>query len=291
VQKDNQKQAANGICILTPAIDYHEQWQADIEDFDALFGTDAITYRSWNDPGPLSGFGLILPLLAWGYQRDQVRWQSSLDLWTKDALPVLNAPHLMRWNTHKLYLFDLDAAGIDIIPTHYTAALTAEDLVDARRNFGEKLVIKPPISAGSDKTYFLSSGDAVPDEVALAEMLIQPAMPAIFEDGELSLFLFDGQYSHALLKRPKPGDFRVQEQWGGVNRAIDAPAAARTLSKASLDALPEMPLYARVDMVRDGQGYRLMELELIVPSLYLRFAPDRGARFMEAVHDRLQAPS
>lgn len=270
------------IAILTPATGYHEDWSTPAGHYRGLLG-DALEFRPWTDPGDLSGFALVLPLLAWGYQRAPADWYAALDSWAD--LPCANGVEVLRWNTDKGYLADLEAAGVAIVPTRVTDALSDADLAAARAAWGAgALVVKPAISGGADGTYRLAAGDAVPADVAGQRMLVQPLMPAIASEGEYSLFLFDGRFSHAILKRPAQGDFRVQEQFGGTEIAIDAPAPALALARAAIDAAPARPLYARVDMVRDEAGdFRLMELELIEPSLFLQFAGDGGTMFAEAV--------
>lgn len=270
------------IAILTPAPGYYEDWSTPAGHYRGLLG-DALDFRPWTDPGDLSGFALVLPLLAWGYQRAPDEWYAALDGWA--GLPCANAVEILRWNTDKGYLADLEAEGVAIVPTRVTDTLSDADLAVARGEWGaEALVVKPAISGGADGTYRLAAGDDLPADVTGQRMLVQPLMPRIASEGEYSLFLFDGQFSHAILKRPAAGDFRVQEQFGGTEIAIDAPASALALARAAIDAAPARPLYARVDMVRDEAGdFRLMELELIEPSLFLQFAGDGGAMFAQAV--------
>jgi hypothetical protein len=281
----------NRLCILTPDPSYFENWQKDQAYLDQILSNN-VEYRTWTDAGDLSGFDLILPLLAWGYQRDTVRWFRALDLWEAGGLPFANPITLLRWNTDKDYLFDLEAAGLSTVPTVESHALCAEDLDDARTKFGtDDLVIKPSISAGADRTFYLARGDAIPFAVLEKEMLIQPLMPSILTEGEYSLFLFDGIFSHAILKRPASGDFRVQEQFGGGEIPIEPPRAALAFAHETLTMLPAIPLYARVDILRDGEGaFRLMELEVIEPSLFLGHAPGGGAAFKAAVAARMASP-
>jgi hypothetical protein len=272
------------ICVLTPAPDYDENYEKEAGPLAQLFGDD-LSFRGWADAGDLSGFDLILPLLAWGYQRDAAQWFKALDMWEAQRLPFANPVSLLRWNTDKGYLFDLEAAGVAIVPTRLAAMLSADDIDAARAAFdATDLVIKPAISGGADGTYLLRSCDPIPFDVIERVMLIQPMLTSIASEGEYSLFVFDGQLSHAILKRPAPDDFRVQEQFGGVEVKIDPPQDARALATATLDTLPTMPLYARVDMVRDDAGMlRLMELEVIEPSLFLQHAGDTGALFAARV--------
>jgi hypothetical protein len=272
------------LCILTPDPDYEEHWQPVAARYQALLGPGT-EQRTWNDPGDLSGFDLILPLMAWGYQRAPAHWFHALDTWEAAGLKFANPIATLRWNTNKDYLFDLAEAGVAIVPSQLAHALTRDDLTAARAGFGcEALVIKPTISGGADGTYRLGANDPIPFDVLEREMLIQPLMPRIASEGEFSLFYFAGQFSHAILKIPEVGDFRVQEQFGGREVSVDAPAAALALAQTALAAAPGPLTYARVDMVRgDGGGFFLMELELIEPSLFLDHASDGGAGFVAAV--------
>jgi glutathione synthase/RimK-type ligase-like ATP-grasp enzyme len=251
-------------------------------------------FRPWTDPGDLSGFDLVLPLIAWGYQRDCPAWFALLDRLEAEALPVANPAPVLRWNSDKAYLTDLEAKGVAIVPTAIREAINESALDFAREIFGtRRLVVKPPISGGADGTYLLGPSDPLPAEAMGKRMLIQPFLPAIAGEGEYSLFYFAGQYSHAISKHPAEGDFRVQEQFGGEERGAEAPADAKALAEAALAATDRLhgcgPLtYARIDMLRGEDGaFRLMELELIEPSLFLHFASDDGAMFAEAVKKRL----
>jgi hypothetical protein len=116
-------------------------------------------------------------------------------------------------------------------------------------------------------------------------MILQPLVEEIAKTGEFSLMLFGGEYSHAVVKRPKSGDFRVQEYLGGVTLPCETPpAGAVELAQSALAAAPAEAAYARVDVVPDDEGVlRIMELELIEPSLFLEHAPDAGRAFAQAI--------
>lgn len=275
------------IAILKPAEGHRENWHESAARYRQLLG-DAVAFRPWDDPGDLSGFDLVMPLLAWGYQHAAEQWQASLDRW--QGLPFANPVDTVRENSNKAYLLSLEAQGIPIVPTRIAAALDRDALAAARAEFGsQELVVKPPVSGGAHGTYRLKPGDPLPADTIGREMLIQPLVPAIAEEGEYSLFHFAGRFSHAILKRPAPGDFRVQEQFGGTEIAIGPPEGAKALARATLDTLPESPLYARIDMVRADDGaFRLMELELIEPALFLSLAPDDGAMFADAVRRHVE---
>ncbi len=275
------------IAVLVPSADYEEDWSAIKADYLRLFGPET-AFLSWVDCGDLSSYDLITPLLAWGYPRDYARWERLLDRLEAENLPIINPVSVLRWNGDKVYLAELAAAGIATVPTLQTQALCAEDLDAAYAAFAtDLLVVKPAISAGAYGTYKLARKDTIPQLVMGKRMMIQPYLSNITEEGEFSLFYFGGQFSHAVLKSPANGDFRVQDQFGGTERAVEAPEAANLLSVAALSAACRITgvaelAYARVDLLRATNGqFQLMELELIEPSLFLRFADDRGTAFAE----------
>jgi glutathione synthase/RimK-type ligase-like ATP-grasp enzyme len=277
------------ICILTPDESAGERWEAEAAPIRAALGARRISFRRWTSAGDLSKFALIMPLIAWGYHLDVPRWYRALEEWETEGLPFANPVQTLRWNSGKHYLLDLEVKGVAVVPTIISHELRPEELEQARETFGAgELIIKPSISAGSAGTYRLGPGAAIPFDVLRREMLIQPVMDAIMDEGEYSLFYFGGQYSHAVLKRPVEGDFRVQPQFGGRVVSVDPPAQARALAEEAIAAAPSALLYARVDMVRDGEGgFRLMELELIEPALFLDQAADAGKMFGDAVLARL----
>lgn len=277
------------IAILTPTTGYYEDWSVPKGHYEKLLGPN-LAFRPWTDPGDLSRFDLILPLLAWGYQRDCPEWFALLDRLDAEKLPMANPAKILRWNTDKRYLLDLDRQGVSIVPTRLTASLKPDDLTGTRMAFGvERLVVKPPISGGADGTFLLAPEDALPESGAGRMMLIQPFLPSISAEGEYSLFYFGGHYSHAILKRPADGDFRVQEQFGGRETTIEASDDAKALAEQALAAANVLTgcgalAYARIDMIRDTTGTLcLMELELIEPSLFLHHSEDEGAAFARAV--------
>ena len=120
------------------------------------------------------------------------------------------------------------------------------------------------------------------------EAMLQPFMPQVVEEGEWSLLFFAGEFSHAVLKRPRGDDFRVQAEFGGSADPVEPPAALRDGAARVLEAVEGPWLYARVDGVRakDG-GFLLMELEMLEPSLFLGTHGPAAARFADAVRRRV----
>ncbi|WP_017672003.1 hypothetical protein [Blastomonas sp. AAP53] len=275
------------ICILIPDdndLQRYDDWRDQATLIEPLLAAHGLSveWRAWTDPAPID-VDLVLPLMAWGYHRDLPRWQAQLDRW--QGKRFLNPLEVLRWNTDKRYLLELAAKSVAIVPTRFHEALRESNLADARAAIGgADLVIKPPVSAGSDHTWLLRGAVPCPAEALGRAMLVQPMMPAIATEGEYSLFWLAGDFAHAIVKRPAAGDFRVQGQFGGQSQAIDPPAAAKALALATLAAIDAELLYARVDMVGDGEGgYCLMEIELIEPWLSLDRTADGGQTFAAAV--------
>ena len=272
--------------ILTPAPDYPEAWDwaYDVE-AEVLRGAGIeVGPLPWTDVGDLSSFDLVMPLVAWGYHLDPPRWHALLDRLERDQIKVLNPVPLLRWNSDKRYLAELGDKGLAVIPTRLVAALDEAALAEARAEYGDELVIKPPVSAAADGTHRLGPGDPLPESARGREMMVQPFLGSVAGEGEYSVMLFGGVFSHAIVKRPKAGDYRVQPHLGGTEEPCDAPAGAIDLAKAALSAAPSDAAYARVDMVRDDGGdLAIIELELIEPSLWLQHAPDGGESFVSAL--------
>ena len=272
--------------VLTHAPDFWEAWDwaYDVEADALRRGGVEVEPRPWSEPGDLAGFDLVMPLVAWGYHLDPPRWHGLLDRLEGEGRRVLNPVPLLRWNSDKRYLAELGRKGVAVIPTRIAGKTDEEALAEARIEFGQELVIKPPISAASDGTHRLSPHDPLPEEARGRPMMIQPFLRSVADEGEYSIMLFGGEFSHAIVKRPKAGDYRVQPHLGGTEEPCAPPAGSIELAKAALAAAPAAAAYARVDMVRDGTGaLAIIELELIEPSLWLQHSPDGGAAFVRAV--------
>jgi glutathione synthase/RimK-type ligase-like ATP-grasp enzyme len=284
--------------VLTPAPDFWEPWAwaYDVEAAALEAAGFSVEPRAWTDIGDLAGVDVVLPLVAWGYHLRFAEWCALLDRMAppdplvpsdvegRGAPPMLNPPALLRWNSDKAYLAELAAAGVPTVPSRTIASLDDAALDEARQAFGDELVVKPLVSASADDTFRIGPGDPIPASVRGRRMLVQPFMPSIASHGEYSLMLFGGQFSHAIVKRPKPGDFRVQPHLGGSETPCAPPEGAIALAQAALAAAPAPATYARVDMVADETGtLRIMELELIEPALWLQHAPEGGAAFGAAI--------
>jgi glutathione synthase/RimK-type ligase-like ATP-grasp enzyme len=249
----------------------------------------------WNDPAvDWSGFDAVLIRTVWDYFRQHAAFIAWLDRLDGLGVPTINDSRLLRWNTDKRYLFDLAEHGVAIIPTRLAAASELPDVLASMP--GQATVVKPRVSGGAWHTLRGTVGDAAfADAVALLprehDYLVQPFIPEVASDGEWSLLYFAGHFSHAVLKRPASGDYRVQGEHGGSSVAAQpdpATLAAAAQVLAAVSALEHAePAYARVDgVIREGR-FLLMELELIEPFLFLAGEPHAAERFARQLAARL----
>ena len=275
------------LAFLTPAPDYPEpcDWAFDVEAETVRARGVEVDAVPWTEGRDLSGYDLILPLVAWGYHLRYPQWLSFLDGLQARGLPVVNPPQLLRWNSDKAYLKELGAAGIPSVQTIEAEALSDADLAAASECLGTaELVIKPPVSGGAFGTHRIRVGEEIPVSERGQRMMIQPFLPSIATEGEYAVILFGGTYSHTVVKRPKRGDFRVQPHLGGSTEVCNPPAGGIELAKAALAAAPAEATYARVDIVRGpDEQLQIMELELIEPALFLDVAPQGKDAFADAV--------
>jgi glutathione synthase/RimK-type ligase-like ATP-grasp enzyme len=275
------------LAFLVPSPGYPEEWDwaFDVE-ADALrkrgVEVDAVP---WTEAGDLTAYDLVLPLVVWGYHLQYEEWLRFLDRIEAEQLPVTNPPTLLRWNSDKSYLKELGTKGIPTVETIEVESLASGELAAAAMRLGTKeLVVKPPVSASATGTHRIRVGDEIPAEERGRRMMIQPFLPSIATEGEYAVILFDGVYSHTVVKRPKSGDFRVQPHLGGSTEPSDPPAGAVELAQAALEAAPSEATYARVDIVRGRDSELLiMELELIEPALFLDVARHGEDFFADAV--------
>lgn len=275
--------------ILVPAPGFHEAWDwaFDVEADVLRQGGFEVEARPWTEVGDLAGIDLVTTLVAWGYHLEPDRWHALLDRLEREPVATLNPVPLLRWNSDKRYLAELGDKGIATIPTRLVEAIDERALAAARADFGRELVIKPPVSASADGTYRLGASDALPADAVGKEMMVQPFLSSVTDEGEYSLMLFCGRFSHCIVKKPKAGDYRVQPHLGGREEKCDPPEGAIALAQAALAAAPAPAAYARVDMVRGNDGaLKVIELELIEPALWLEHAPDGGSSFAAAMVER-----
>ncbi len=200
---------------------------------------------------------------------------------------------MLRWNANKNYLRDLEGKGIPIVPTFWPEGPSnlREQLRELRWS---RAVVKPRVSATAHQTRLVSIENAESAQPLFAELLrgpgvmVQRFMEVIVTRGEWSLIFFNGEYSHAVIKTPRAGDFRVQHDFGGYEQSAEPSPDVLEAAMRVIRALDDVPLYARVDGVESDGHFLLMELELIEPALFFFLHSDAPERFAAAVAERVR---
>ncbi|MCA8920777.1 MAG: hypothetical protein KDD82_03145 [Planctomycetes bacterium] len=248
-----------------------------------------VRVRRWDDPEVRWGETTAVLRTPWDYVPRLAEFRGWLDALEARGGRVVNPLGTLRWNLHKGYLLELAARGVAVVPSRLVPRGAAPDLSALRAETGwGELVIKPAVSAGARGTYRAPAEDPTiaarfAASVEAGDTLVQPFLPEV-AGGELSLIYLGGAYSHAVLKVPARGDYRVQSDHGGAVLPLRTVAApVREAAEAALAAAARPWTYARVDGVVVDGAFLLMELELLEPELFLTRAPRAAERFAEAL--------
>ena len=232
----------------------------------------------------------VLFRTIWDYfERFNEFWEWLEQVKTKTRL--INSYELIKWNIDKHYLKDMSSWGIETVPTYFADKGCNMKLHEiAKRNQWKDLVIKPAISASAFKTYKILANEIQVNEklfnslVQERNMLVQPYFETITQLGEASLMVFDGKFTHAILKKAQPGDFRVQDDFGGTVHNYIPTKAEINFAEKVFETCKTKPVYGRVDIVWDNdKNFYLSELEIIEPELWIRNYPKCAERIAEAV--------
>jgi glutathione synthase/RimK-type ligase-like ATP-grasp enzyme len=244
-------------------------------------GCEAVSL-AWDAEGADWGaFDLCLVSSTWDYNRkyeEFLGWARRVEAVT----PLWNPARTIAWSSDKTYLRELAAGGVRIVPTVWgeRGGEVQLDRILAEQGWQEA-VVKPVVDLGGENLRRVRGGagaEALPAALERHGAMVQPFLPSLEAQGELSLIYIDGELTHAVRKRAAPGDFRVQSIWGGTVAREEPGQAEVELAELTLAQLEEMPLYARVDTVIGPDGAPcLIELELIEPNLYLVEHPPAAA--------------
>src|SRR5579864_4107026 len=253
--------------------------------------TQFVDWRSTNCD--FSQFDLIVLRSCWDYHlrvTEFVDWLQGV----AQATPALNPIDTVLWNHNKFYLQEVEALGLEIVPTIFVSHVKGLNAEQATLRSWHKIVVKPAISASAHNTRLLDGAPWSADQEAIRIMkgpfLMQPFIPEIQDQGEISFVYVDGEYSHAALKRPAAGDFRVQQEHGGSAELFhpDSALLAQANEIAAKVAQVRDSLYCRIDAVARNGKLVLMELELIEPELFLGLAEGAAERLAEAIVRRVK---
>ena len=246
----------------------------------------------WNNSAyDWSACAAVVIRSCWDYHLQPEKFLAWIQQLESVNIPIFNSASLLRWNANKSYLRDLDVKGVPIVPTFWPEAENTGPVTLTKKldDLGwRQAVLKPRISATAYRTHLVTAENADAAQMFFDELhrgsgaMLQKFMASVTTEGEWSLIFFAGKFSHAVIKQPKSGDFRVQNDFGGTSRLADPPPHVVASAIRAIEAV-DPTVYARVDGVVDQAQFLLMELELIEPMLYLADHPEGPARFASAI--------
>lgn len=261
-------------------------------------GAEVVRPR-WRDEVDWSGMDLAVVRTCWDYVSDRdafVAWAAA----TGEVTSLWNPPDVLRWNSHKGHLLELEEAGAPVVPTAWCGQGDTLDLAELADSRGwDVVVIKPAVGNGGRALVRVDTRDGADRErgqahlVALladGDVMIQPWLSRVATDGELSVVVIGGEVSHVVAKVPAAGSMLAHSHQGARYERVDPttgagaePAAlARWVVEATGQA--EQLLFARVDLVPADDGtWQLGELELTEPDLYLGQDPAAAGRLADAL--------
>lgn len=246
---------------------------------------------SWDDPNfDWSGTKIALIRTVWDYFerfKEFNKWMTE----TARLCKLINPLALQQWNADKNYLRDLQQKGVRIVPTEFIPKASFLELQTiCAHNCWHDIVIKPAISAAAFHTYKIPGSEVKNKELLFGslleerDMLVQPFQESIVTKGEASLMIFNGLFTHAILKKAKQGDFRVQDDFGGTVHPYVPSKDEISFAENAMKQCPVDPVYGRVDIIWDEEGVcYLSEMEFLDPEIWLRECPGAAHELARAV--------
>jgi glutathione synthase/RimK-type ligase-like ATP-grasp enzyme len=254
-----------------------------------------VSRKSWSDPyfdwGQCQG---LVIRSTWDYMdrfEEFTKWLAQIP----KNVQLFNSRETVSWNTDKRYLFDLEKKGVPVCPSVLVPQGNQKALKDwVLEHQWDEFVLKPCISAGGRHTYRITAEEINQYAALFLELsaqedfLLQPFQQHILSHGEISLMYFGGQYSHAVIKKAQAGEFRVQDNFGGIVVEYHPDWEVIAIGETILQACPEMPLYARVDLIWENAGHWVLsEVELVEPELWFRHRPVAATALAQLIYGRL----
>lgn len=248
----------------------------------------------WSAAPDETGADAVIIRSCWDYHLHEAAFRAWIHRLESGGTRVINSPALVRWNLHKSYIAELERRGVSVVPTVFVRngdTRRLPEIIEAAR--WREAVVKPAVSLSAWETWRvpLHDADAHEDRFlrlrAQGDVLVQEFLPAVSSAGEWSLMFFGHRFTHAVRKLPKAGDFRVQTEHGGSASLEMPPQRLIDAAERVLQALPERPVYCRIDGVESGGAFTVMEVEAIDPVLFFSLHPPAAAHFADEIMNRV----
>ncbi len=232
-------------------------------------------------------YDIVIIRSTWDYQARLEKFLFVLKEIDNSSATLINPLDIVKWNIDKKYLIELKNKGIDIVPSIYQDNFFSESIFLAFDHFQcKQLIIKPTIGANADNIFLFNSDtyqyieDELMKKFKSRSFIIQPFIKSICSTGEYSLIYFGRKHSHTILKKPKDGDFRSQEEHGGIISLVNnTPIDIKHIADKTISKIKKGFFYARIDVLYCTDKPVIMELELIEPSLYFNLDSSSSKRF------------
>ncbi len=265
-------------------------WEVDDRPFHADLVERGVAFEQivWDRPDARwDAFDACLIRTTWDYQERR----DDFVAWAERVPRLWNPAPVVRWNTHKSYLRELESKGVRIVPTVWLDRGTRADvrlLLRWPRGF-----VKPCVGSTARETLRFDDPAVAQRHVdrllPREDLMLQPYLARVESDGEFSAIFIDGEMTHAVRKIPVAGDYRVQDDFGAKDEPWRPTAEEQVLARRVVEAAPPDLLYARVDFLRDdGGALCVTELELVEPSLFFRHGRHAATKLADAVVKRLR---
>lgn len=215
----------------------------------------------------------------------------------KTKITLINSYDQILWNLDKHYLKVLQNKGVNVPISHFIKKNSTHSIRELMGKYKwNKVVLKPTISGAARHTFKIDMNSVAEYETEFSELIqhedfmLQEFQENILTEGEISYMVFGGKFTHAIQKRAKDGDFRVQDDFGGSVQRYNPSAKEIDFCETAVAAISPQPIYARVDVIWDNnKELAVSELELIEPELWFRYQPDAADAMAKLICTRLDA--
>lgn len=238
---------------------------------------------SWQDKNvDYSKYDAVVIRSLWGYQDYIEEFIEYLDKLKKDNVKVFNNVDILKDNLNKHEQFKiLDKYEIPHIDTFFLKKNELDKVGKINEEYKD-LVVKPIISGSGNNTFIISDTinknniriDEVKDKFDGVlnninnYLMVQPFVKEI-DEGEISVVLIDNKVSHIVIRNTSVFNDKGSICVVGLD-TMDSKMKSIVDSCTKIKEYKDA-LYMRVDLVKIDDDYKVMELELVEPQLFLGF--------------------